>query len=83
MKTAVLITDGIKQIMFTPENDDERQALKFISTEDEIETIIRRGSYSDDQLLGAEVYECQGGYYRARKSSDSIMFVLKPKSKKK
>lgn len=82
MKTAILITDGVKQIMFTPETEAEKQALKMISPDEEIHTVIKRGSFSDmDEVFGADVYECQGGYYRAQEREESVMFVLTPKKK--
>lgn len=82
MKTAILLAQGVKQIMFTPENDNEKQALKMISPEDEIHTVIRRGSFytgSEEEVFGANVYECQGGYMRAERDVDSVMFVITPK----
>jgi len=83
MKTAILIADGVKQIMFTPENDNEKQALKMISPEDEVHTVIKRGHFSDrDDVFGANVYMCQGGYLRAEDNEESVMFVLIPKKEK-
>lgn len=81
MNTAILLADGVKQIMFTPETENEKKALKMITAEDDIHTIIKRGNfYSDgDQVFGVNVYECQGGYYRAENSPESVMFVLTPK----
>ena len=82
MKTAVLITNEVKQIMFTPENDAEKEALSYISPNDDIHTVIKRGSFYDrDGIFGVDIYECQGGYYRAEDNSDSVMFVLTPKQK--
>lgn len=86
MKTAILITDGVKQIMFTPENDSEKMALKMISPDEDIHTVIKTGTFSDSDMngvFGVEVYECQGGYYRAKEEKDSVMFVLTPKNKDK
>ena len=84
MKTAILIADGVKQIMFTAENDAERQALKMISTEDEIHTVVKTGNfYNEPEVFGVNVYKCQGGYYRAEANNDSVMFVLTPKKKTK
>ncbi len=81
MKTAILLAEGVKQIMFTPENDNEKQALKMISPSDEIHTVVKRGSFysGDEKVFGVNVYECQGGYYRAERNEDSVMFVITPK----
>lgn len=84
MKTAILITDKVKQIMFTPENAAEREALKYISPNDEVHTVIKRGTFydRDEKLFGVDIYECQGGYFRAEDKEDSVMFVVRPKDKK-
>lgn len=84
MKTAILLADGVKQIMFTPETENEKEALKLITPNDDIHTVIKRGSFvSDhDKVFGANVYECQGGYMRAEEDEESVMFVLTPKVEK-
>jgi hypothetical protein len=80
MKTAIILADGVKQILFTPENENEKQTLQLITPDDNIHTVIKKGTFSDmDSVFGAEVYECQGGYYRAKEQNESIMFVLTPK----
>lgn len=84
MKTAILITNEVKQIMLTPENKAEREALSYISPSDDIHTVIKKGSFYDgEEIFGVNIYECQGGYYRAEKKEDSVMFVLTPKKKDK
>lgn len=87
MKTAILLIGDIKQIMFTPETDSEKNALKLITPDDNISTVIVRGTFASQHdepyVFGASVYECQGGYYRAEKQEDSVMFVLTPKNKEK
>lgn len=83
MKTAILITSWGKQVMFTPETENEIEALKMITPDDNIHTVIKRGTYSDrPEVFGANVFECVGGYYRAGEQPDSVMFVLTPKEKK-
>lgn len=81
MKTAILITNEVKQIMFTPETKAEKEALAYISPNDNIHTVIKKGTFydGDEQIFGVDVYECQGGYYRAEKKESSVMFVLTPK----
>lgn len=81
MKTAIIITEGIKQIMFTPENDSEKQALKLITPDDNIELAVKKGSfhYDYDRPAGYSVDMCRGGYLRAWTSEDSVMLVLTPK----
>jgi hypothetical protein len=80
MKTAIIISEGLKQIMFTPENDNEKQALKMISPEDDISIEIHQGRFSDkSDVMGYQVSECRGGYLRAWQDNDSVMLMLRPK----
>lgn len=82
MRTAILITDGVKQIMFTPETESEKQALLMISPDEDIHTVIKKGSFADnEEVLGFDVYECKGGFYRAEERTESVMFVLTSKKK--
>jgi len=85
MKCAIVIADGVKQVMFTPENESEKQALKMITDDDEITVETKTGAFysgfNDHQLKGYNVALSQGGYLRAYEDSDSLMLVLKPKGK--
>jgi len=84
MKTIIILGDGVKQICFTPETENEKKALRMITTEDDIHTVIKRGTLydRDEEILGVDVYKCQGGYLRARDDTDSVLFVLTPKKDK-
>ena len=82
MRCAVIFADGIKQILFTPENDEERFALKLITANDDISLKIKHGSFTDRNNFvpaGFTINECQGGYLRMYESADSVMLVLRPK----
>lgn len=85
MKTAILLANGVKQIMFTPENDTEREALSHITSEDNIHTVIAHADFyrgkSESSVFGVDVCEYKDGVHRAEKSEESVMFVLTPKSK--
>lgn len=82
MRTAILLADGVKQIMFTPETENERQALGLITADDDIHTIVKKGSfYGGEKVFGVNIYTCQGGYMRAEQDEESVMFVLTPKKK--
>lgn len=88
MKTIIILGDGVKQIMFTPENENERKALKMITADDDIHTVIKRGSFydRDEEVFGADISMCEGGYLRAydnQSGRESVMFVLTPKKDKK
>ena len=80
MKTSILITSEAKQIMLVPETEAEKIALGMISPDEEIHTIIKQGSFTDiSGVFGADVYKCQGGYYRAEEKAEAVMFVITPK----
>ncbi len=83
MKTAIIFADGIKQIIFTPENDDEKKALKLFSPNDDIELAIHTGSFGEQRFrpFTANIQKCQGGFLRVFDNSESIIFVLTPKTK--
>lgn len=81
MKCAIVLIDRVKQIMFAPENDNERQALIMITPNDDITLETKRGSFrdSEDDAVGYNVTRCQGGYLRAFEQPDCLMLVLTPK----
>lgn len=84
MKCAIVISDGLKQIMFTPETQTEREALKLITIEDNISVDIKTGSFYDNMPNSASGYcvrESNGGYLRAYSCEESLMLVLRPNKK--
>lgn len=84
MKTAIIMADGIKQIMFTPENESEKRALKMITPNDDISIETHTGTLYDTAPASAKGYtveKCRGGYLRAYEQEDSLMLVLTPKKK--
>lgn len=85
MKVAIIFSEGVKQINFTPENEDEKQALKLITPNDDIQLAVKTGIFGEarHKPFAIEVNQCQGGYLRVFDSSESIMLVLSPKEKNK
>ncbi len=83
MKTAIIFADGVKQIVLTPENDDEKFALSLITPQDDIELLITEGKIGDirNQPFTKSVNMSQGGYLRIFDDSESRIFVLTPKDK--
>lgn len=83
MKTAIIFSDGIKQIVFTPENDNEKQTLKLITPDDNISLAVHKGNFGDKtyQPFTANIGKCRGGYLRVFNDEDSIILVLSPKEK--
>jgi len=85
MKCAIVIADGLKQIMFTPETQNEKDALGMITPEDNISIDIKTGSFYTDMPPSAAGYcvsESNGGYLRAYECRESLMLVLRPKANK-
>jgi deoxycytidine triphosphate deaminase len=87
MKTAIILTDNVKQIVFTPENDSEKQALAMITPDDDIDLLVKSGSLYDgnnrkEKPFTASVNLCKSDYLRIFDDSDSRILVLRPKEKK-
>lgn len=82
MKTTVIFSDGVKQIIFTPENKDEKYALSLLTPSDDIELLIVDGSFGDKDKkpFTATVNSCRGGYLRVYSDENSRILVLKPKT---
>ena len=84
MKTAVIFTDGIKQIVFTPETKEEKYALSLITSNDDIELLVKSGSIGSkyNEPFTANIDMCKGGYLRLFSDEESRILILKPKEKK-
>jgi hypothetical protein len=77
MKISVVIAEGIKQVMMTPETDHERNALKWIAPEDKITVATQWGTYDDKPShYSYNTHKCQGRYLRRFAEEDSLMFVI-------
>lgn len=73
MKCAIVIASDVKQIMFTPETHSEKDALKLITSEDDItvDKVLSASGYPviEGENIYLSVYEC----------IDSVMLILRPK----
>ena len=87
MKCAVIIASDLRQVMLTPETEEEKYALSIITTNDDITVDIKSGTFysyeSPPSAHGYTVQECKGDYLRAYSDTNSIMLVLRPKKGKK
>ena len=83
MKTAIIFCDGVKQIILTPENDDEKFALSLLTPSDDMSILITSGTFGDkdDRPFTKNVSNCVGGYLRLYNDSYSRIIVLTPKEK--
>lgn len=80
MKIAILLVDGAKQIMLSPETEHEKQALRMIQPGDTLETKSVWGTYTNEsQHYRYFPQECRGGYYREFNDTESLMFVITEK----
>jgi len=81
MKTAIIMSGDIQQVMLTPENEMEKKALGLISAAEKISVDIKEGTLFDTpppSAYGYTVAKCQGGYLRAYTCPISLMLVLQP-----
>lgn len=79
MKISIVIAEGEKQIMMTPETDHEKQALKWIAPKDNITVACLWGTYDDKPShFSYNTQKCHGGYLRRFAQEDSLMFIISP-----
>ena len=85
MKIAILLVDGAKQIMMTPENDHEKEALKMIGKDDNLQVVKKMwGNFGNDwDKAHYEIAKCEGGFYRPFENKESLMFVIEAQAEKK
>jgi len=82
MKISIVIVEGAKQIMMTPETEHEKKALRFINPEDELKVVSKWGSFCDGyNHANLQVDQCKGGYLRVFSEVDSLMFLIEDKKK--
>jgi hypothetical protein len=83
MKISILITEHAKQIMFTPETEHEKKALKFIQPEETLVAVTRWQTFSEvKEIVGVSVGKSVGGGYRAYEDKESLMFIIEKEEKK-
>lgn len=77
MKISIVIVEGAKQIMLTPQTEHEKQALKMINPKDTLKVVSRWGSFTNkSEHAKLQVEKCQGDYLRAFSDSESLMFLI-------
>lgn len=67
MKTAILVEDGLFQVVLTPQSDLEKMALEKLSSLKGLE--VYKGSF----------YECRGGWQREGLDDSSTIFICRDK----
>ena len=83
MKISIVLLEGAKQIMMTPESDHEKAALKMIGTDDVLRVVSKWGSFGlgHSEHVSYNIAQCQGGYFRPFAEEDALMFVIKDEKK--
>ncbi len=77
MKISIIIAEDEKQIMMTPENDHERQALRFIQPDDKLKAVSKWGTFDNEPShFNHQVSKSKGGYYRRYAEKESLMFIV-------
>lgn len=82
MKTSIIFADGLTQINFTPETDNEKMALRLITADQQLEVAVQNGTFMDkhqQKPFTASINKCRGGYLRTFTDQESKMIVLKPR----
>jgi hypothetical protein len=82
MKTSIIFSDNLKQVVLTPETDSEKLAMEMFTADDNVQIALKHGSiYScqGDIPFTANIAECSGGYLRCYNNDKSIILVLRPK----
>ena len=64
MKTAIYVTDGVAQLVITPESDFEKKAVA--QFEKKLLSV---------KIMSGSFYECQGGYVRQGSDQSLILRV--------
>ena len=83
MKISIVIVEGAKQIMLTPETKHEKQALRFINPNDTLKVVSRWGNFTGEyEHAHLQVEKCLGEYLRAFSSEDSLMFLIEDNKSK-
>ena len=83
MKLSIVLAEGVKQIMMTPDTEYEKEALKHIAPNEEYKVASMIGTYDDKpNHFSYNSSKCKGGYVRRFAEKDSLMFVLTPKKDK-
>jgi hypothetical protein len=71
MKVAIILQNDTKQIVFTPENESEEQAINLLKVnKDNCEVRIMTGSVFGENMAG---------YIRQFKDTESVIILLQPK----
>lgn len=79
MKCAIVISNGYRQIMLTPENNVEREALKYMEAGDDetMSVLMKSGTFDDEPRSdGWYVEQCRGGHLRRFADSESLMVII-------
>ena len=83
MKTTIIIKNNFKEVVLTPEDDTEKDAIDLIIKKD---YSIGSCGKPDKLIKGlkayrGEFYNCQGGWMREGSGDDSLILVFDDKEK--
>lgn len=80
MKVSIVVADGYKQIMMTPESEHEKEVMKYIEPDDTLQVVQKKGTFDGEMShFGMNVSMCKAGYLRRFAEQESIMFVINKK----
>ncbi len=83
MKTSIIISDDITQVVFEPESEREKKALSLFDENSNIDIAIKQWSIYDwlNTPYSPKVDLCRWWYLRVYWWDDSRMFVITKKDK--
>ena len=87
MKAALVITEDVRQIVLTPENEIETKILSVMKGTEKQQMDLFVGSFYDATNYQYAPYkssvlqECEGGWIREYSSKDSLIIVVKDAAK--
>lgn len=80
MKSAIVLMDGVAQVMLWGETPGEKAALGLFEPSKQFEIVVKHGSFIDDRSVGYTVGFSSAGYLRTwEDSEDAVMLVITPK----
>jgi hypothetical protein len=86
MKASLVITNDVRQVILSPENETEKKILSAIKGTEKADVDIHVGSFWDGSMYGhsyksSRLQACQGGWTREYSDADSVILVIKDAEK--
>jgi hypothetical protein len=83
MKSVLIFTDSISQLVLTPETEQEKKVLEIFKAKTPVEIKVasfykQSGPYGHQcDWSGVEFAESNGGFLKPYESTESVMFIVR------